>query len=154
MNVVYGRGRQRGCRHAKVSGISVWNLLKLSTRISFGLQSCQCATTGGAGKICCSRRVFRQGRVSLARKMRLLRELKGRYVRTRGILSLFSCTSFTSASWRLTKDTLSQAFCSKSGFFWRLTNSFLNPTMLTAEQHFFIGAVSALIWVVMKCPRP
>ena len=65
----------------------------------------------------------------------------------------FHETRFTSASWRLTEDTVYRAFCRKSGLCKRMTNSHYNPTMLTAKQHFFTGLVTALTWVIMKCPR-
>ena len=57
---VYRQVRQRGCRHAKVPGISVWDLSEVCTRTSRRLRWRRCVITGGAGKIVCSRRVCRQ----------------------------------------------------------------------------------------------
>ena len=113
LDVVQRQVRQRGCRHANVPGTFVWDLSEVCTRMSRRLRSRRCATTGGAGKI-----VAVTGSLvrilKLLSKMCLTRELKGWYVRTRGILSSFSRTCFSSASWRVTEDTLSRAFCSKS----------------------------------------
>ena len=110
---VYRQVRQRGCRHPKVPGSSVWDLLAVCTRTSRRLRSRRCATTGGAGKIVAvTGSVVRM--LKLLSKMCLTREIKGWYVSTRGIPHSFSRTRFSSASWRVTEDTLSRAFCSKS----------------------------------------
>ena len=105
--------RQRGCRLAKVPSSSIWDLSEVCTRTSRRLRSRRCATTGGAGKI-----VVVTGSVvrmlKLLSKMCLTREVKGWYVSTRGILPSFLRTRFSSASWQVTEDTLSRAFCSKS----------------------------------------
>ena len=110
---VYRQVWQRGCRHAKVPGISVWDLSGLCTRASRRLGSRRCAITGGARKIVAvGGSVVRM--LKLLSKMCLTREVKGWYVSTRGILSSFSRTRFTRASWRVTDDTLYRAVCSKS----------------------------------------
>ena len=76
LDVVYRQVRQRGCRHAKVPGTSVWDLSEVCTRMSLGLRSRRCATTGGAGKIAAvAGSLVRM--LKLLSKMCLIRELKG-----------------------------------------------------------------------------
>ena len=114
LDVVYRQVRQRGCRHTKVLGTSVWDLSEVCTWISRRPRSRRCATTGGAGKIAAvAGSLVRM--LNLLSKMYLMRKFKEWYVRTRGILSLrSSSTRFTSAFWRVAEHSFSRTCWSKS----------------------------------------